>query len=135
MAQWLVYVTIVLSHISHITFVTGSKVNGALKVIRPFHTWILFFSTFLSILLYKIRGKEKSYIFIISMLTSFFSSLDFCLHFVDDFYLLMSYTRVITDGLYFTFNILCTFKLILHTVRSSRFLKKSGNFKNGIKSH
>jgi len=133
LVQWLIYIAIVLPFFAHLAIVTGSKVNGAVKVIRPFHIWILSFSTILSLLFYKLRCKEENYIIGVSALTTLFSLVDFGLHFIDDFSLLMAFTRIITDGLYFALAAICTLELILQVIHFARYFQKRSSYVRKIR--
>lgn len=135
LVQWLIYIAIVLPFFHHLAIVTGSKVNGAVKVIRPFHIWILSFSTILSLLFYKLRCKEENYIIVVSALTTLFSLVDFGLHFVHDFSLLMAFTRIITDGLYFALAAICTLKLILQVIHFLPYIFRRSSYIRKIKGH
>jgi hypothetical protein len=111
---------IILPFINYPTIVTGSRDDGALKVVKPFHLWILATSAILSISFHKIksRGQEERYVTIISLFTTIFATINFFLHFLDGLALWMALTRSITDGLYFALAIISMFKVALQTVHA-----------------
>jgi len=82
--------------------VTGTVADGGLKVITLFSVWMLFFSSILCALFYRIRkeGVEEKSIFTLSILTALFSGLNISLYFVDDLILMMQATEVVAWALY-----------------------------------
>lgn len=112
--------------------VTGSKANGALKVIMPFPVWVLVLSITLFALFYRIRekGLEERCIFLASMLAALFSFIDFTLHFIDDLLSWMWATGNIATTLYLTASIISLYKVAVTFMVP--FLKKVWKARQGI---
>jgi len=87
--------------------VTGAVANGGLKVIMLFSVWMLFFSSILCSLFYRIRkeGVAEKSIVALSILTILFSGANISLHFANDLILIMKATEVIAwtfyNGIFF----------------------------------
>lgn len=117
--QWLIFIVIILPFVEYPTIVVGTKDDGAIKIVKPFHLWILAISAILSALFYKIKTKNggENYVTFIALLATFFSCFDLILHFVNGLSLWMNFTRSITDGLYFALAAISAFKVFLQATR------------------
>ena len=71
--------------------IAGGKADHALKVIMPFHLWVLVFSPTMFGLFYRIKGEgiQEKYIAALSFVATIFSAFNFVLHFIDNLVLWM----------------------------------------------
>lgn len=93
--------------------IVGGRVDHALKVILPFHLWVLVFSVILFALFYRLRREaieEKSAI-VVSFGAAMFSSFNLALHFVNNLFLWMWATENVATALYFTVPIIGLYKI------------------------
>lgn len=98
------YVLVILQHVLYFFVVfflqfpmfTGSRVDGALKVLFPSHFWVLLFSIALSIMFYRVSklGRAEKLAFVGSLGTALLSTAYIGLHFVDGHDLLMRGTDI-----------------------------------------
>jgi len=116
MSQWIIYVMVVLPCTESVVVAIGGSDYGTSKLVRPFHFWILFFSVIIAILFYKLEERKERFMKTLSTLTVSFSAMDLGLHFVDDFSLLMDFTRIVTDGLFFALFLICMLKFTIKAV-------------------
>jgi len=126
LVQWLAYIALVLPFFDRPVIMTGSGIDGAAKVIGPFHFWIVSISALLTVSFFKTVSREENYMTVISALTTLFSSINLGLYFVDGFTLLMAFTRIATDGLYFALAATSTLKLVVQVANSfSNYLARA----------
>lgn len=100
--QWTLLVISLAFNLNFSVTVTGAVANGGLKVIMLFHLWMLFFPVVSCLIFYRIRKKgiAERCIIDLSMIAILFSIVNVCLHFVNDFVLLMKVTEVVAWSLY-----------------------------------
>lgn len=100
--QWAILILTLAFNLHFTVFVTGAVADGGLKVIMLFSVWMLFFSSILCGLFYRIRkeGFEEKSIFTLSILTALFSAVNISFYFVDGLILMMKATEVIAWALY-----------------------------------
>jgi hypothetical protein len=100
--QWILLVISLAFNLNPSVTVTDAVANGGLKVIMLFHLWMLFFPFVLCLMFYRIREKgiAERCIIGLSLITVSFSIVNICLHFVNDFVLLMKATEVVAWSLY-----------------------------------
>lgn len=100
--QLILLVISLFSNLSLPVIVTGAVADGGLKVITPFHLLMFFFSAFLCLIFYRLRGEgiTERCIIGLSVITIFFSIANISLHFVDDLVLPMKATEVVAWSFY-----------------------------------
>ena len=93
--------------------IAAGKVDHALKVIMPFHVWVLVFSIILFGLFYRIRrgGIEEKCITVISLVAAMFSALNFVLHLIDNHLLWLWATENVAIALYLAPPIVAFYKI------------------------
>ncbi len=94
--QWAILVLALALNLHFTVSVTGAVANGGYKVITLFSVWMLFFSSILCLMFYRIgKGVAEKGILLLSILTMLFSGTSISLHFVNDLVLAMKATEVI----------------------------------------
>lgn len=113
--------------------IVGGRVDNALKVIMPFHLWVLVFSVTLFALFYRFRKEaieEKSAV-VFSFGAAVFSSFNLALHFVDDLFLWMWATENVAAALYFAISTIAFYRIskvfLLPRIKRFRKSKKHGD--------
>lgn len=109
--------------------ITAGRADHALKVILPFHFWLLGFSTISFVLFYRIRRERiERFVTVISFLATVFSVFDLALHFINNYLLLMWVTGNLAVILYLTVPLVGLFKIsnvfLLPLIRRFRKLKQ-----------
>lgn len=114
--------------------IVGGRGDHALKVIMPFHLWVLVFSVTLFALFYRLRREaieEKSAI-AVSFGAAMFSSFNLALHFVDNLLLWMWATEIIATAFYFTIPVIGLYKISnVFLLPHIRRFRKSRKFPDG----
>jgi len=93
--------------------IAGGRGDHALKVIMPFHLWVLIFSVTLFALFYRLRREaiEEKIVIVISFGAAVFSLFNLALHFVDNLLLWMWATENVATALYLTIPIIGFYKI------------------------
>lgn len=92
--------------------IIAGGVDNALKVIMPFHFWLLGFSAILFGLFYRIRrGEIERFVTVISFLATMFAVFNLALHFINNYLLLMWVTESLAVILYLIIPLVGLFRI------------------------